>query len=278
MNSKHHAVWAVVVLLVVFLGILMWYLLGGRAPESVVPPADTTDGQATSTTPFASEPISIVENTQYYELEGSYPNTTPLTLTAGTEANAAAVARLQGFVRENLATFKANNDLANMTPDRIETEMLIDGRVYATDLEYKLHEGPKTITYVYQIYENTLGAHPNTYYRTFTFDRATGAELSLADLFTPGSSYLMQLSERTRAALPGIMAKMAELTESDVDMAYIFDGTKAEAASFQSFAIDGSNLIVIFPPYQVAPYVYGRIDVSIHLPSLSGILKEQYRP
>lgn len=277
MNNKHLAVWGVVALLVVFLGIFMWYLLGGRAPESVVPPADITDGQATSTTPFASEPISIVENTQYYELEGSYPNATPLVVTAGSEANAAAVARLQSFVRDSLADFKSNNNLVNITPQRIETEMLVDGRVYATGLEYKLHEGPKTVTYVYQIYENTLGAHPNTYYRTFTFDRATGAELSLADLFTPGSNYLLQLSERTRAALPGIMAKMAEMSESEVDMAYIFDGTKTEAASFQSFAIDGSNLIIIFPPYQVAPYVYGRIDVSIPLSSLSGILKEQYR-
>ena len=275
MNNKHKAMWAVVALFVIFLGIFLWYMVFRPAPITQVVPIDTI----ATTTPVvvSSEPVQITENSEYYELDATYPSATPLAASAGAAADAAAVARLRGFAQESLVSFKKNNDLTNITPARIESEMLTDGRMYAIGLEYKLHEGPKTITYVYQIYENTLGAHPNANYRTFTFDRATGAELSLGDLFTPGSNYLSRISERTRTALPGIMAKIAGISASEVDREYINTGTEPKAESFQSFAIDGSNLIVIFPPYQVAPYVYGRIDVTIPLSELNSLLKEQYR-
>lgn len=274
MNNKHKATWAVVVLLAAFLGILVWYLVMDRAPVELPAPDTAT------TTPAAvsSEPVHITENTQYYELDAEYPNSTPLAASAGAQADARAVSRLKTFAEGQLATFKEANDLESITPARAEAEMLVDGRTYAIGMDYTLHEGQKTITYVYQIFENTLGAHPNTTYRTFTFDRATGAELSLGDLFTPGSGYLARLSELTRAALPGIMANMANMSESEVDRDYINSGTEPSAESFQSFAIDGTDLVIIFPPYQVAPYVYGRLDVEIPLSDLNGLLKEHFRP
>jgi hypothetical protein len=145
-------------------------------------------------------------------------------------------------------------------------------------MEYEIHESPKTVSYVYSLYQDTMGAHPNTYYRTFTFDKETGNDIELGDLFTPGAAYLDRLSEITRADLPKIMAKMAEMTLDEVDHDYINSGTMPIADSFGNFAIDGANLLMIFPPYQVGPYVYGTITDPIPLSSLSNILAPKYRP
>ena len=49
---------------------------------------------------------------------------------------------------------------------------LSNTRKEALTMLYEERSGPKTITYVFTLHMDTLGAHPNTFYRSFTFDRS----------------------------------------------------------------------------------------------------------
>ncbi len=105
--------------------------------------------------------------------------------------------------------------------------------------------------------------HPNGYYRTFTFDTKSGAALELGDLFAPGASYLDTLSRIARAKLPAQIATAENVSVSEVDTHFHHQGTVPEEDSFQNFYLEGSNLVIIFPSYQVGPYVLGVVSLTI---------------
>lgn len=267
MNNKHQALWAVGALLAIFVALLIWYMWTHPAPQVTYPDSTAT------TTPLTvvGEPLHIIDNGQYHEIDATYPSATPLYNSAGAEADREAVTLMRTFAQNSVTTFKesANMDMPGMD--------FAQGRKYTMDIDYKLYESPKTISYVYVIYQDTLGAHPNGYYRTFTFDRTSGEALHLEDLFAPGVPYLERLSERTRADLPLIMARMSGQSPTDIDKEYIDSGTLPISDSFNNFAINGTNLVMIFPPYQVGPYVFGTLEVPIPLSSMSSILNSKYK-
>lgn len=273
MNNKHKAVWAAAGLIVVFLVLVLWYMATHPAPTAVAPGTSTTTPRV-----VIGEPVHIIDSGEYYEIDAAYPGATPLSASAGLTADERAVMLMRTFAENSVTTFKENVDVESLTPVERELFGLTDGRKYEMTIEYDLYESPNTITYVYLIYQDTLGAHPNTYYRTFTFDRATGENLHMEDLFVSGASYLERLSQRTRADLPPIMASKGDISPEQVDRDFINTGTLPITDAFGNFAIDGETLIVIFPPYQVGPYVYGRVDVPIPLTDLRDILALKYRP
>jgi hypothetical protein len=270
MNNKQRATAAVIVLFGVFLALLIWYMATHPAPEAAIP-----GNIATSTTP-AAETLHIKDEGEFYEIDAAYPASTPLKASAGVEADARAVAAMKAFEENAIVAFKENAGIGEGGPEELARIKEYNLK-YAMNIEYKFYSGPKTISYVYSIYQDTLGAHPNMYYRTFTFDRDTGEALGLDELFSPGTPYLERLSTRTRADLPKIMGKMAELPPEQVDMDYINSGTLPIADAFQNFAVDNETLLMIFPPYQVGPYVYGTITDPIPLADLKDILNPEYR-
>ncbi|HEY4488869.1 MAG TPA: DUF3298 domain-containing protein [Candidatus Paceibacterota bacterium] len=268
MNNKHRALWAVGGLLAIFIALLIWYMATHPAPTAVAP-----GDVATTTPPFVDTPQHIVDNGTYHEIDVAYPGVTPLFTSAGAEADAAAVSAMRNFSQNTVNAFRESAEMEMPGLGEFARD-----RKYTMDVEYKLFESPKTISYVYMIYQDTLGAHPNTYYRTFSYDRSSGEDLHLEDLFVPGAPYLERLSERTRAELPIIMGRMAQMSPSEVDMDYINSGTMPIGDSFGNFKIEGANLVMIFPPYQVGPYVYGVLEVPISLSSLRDILEPGYLP
>lgn len=267
MNNKHTAVIAVGALLVIFVIIAIWYMATHQAPPVFVPQTATTTPSTTSL-----GPQHITENGRYYTIDTQYPGSTALKTTAGAQADAAAVATMKAFLEKEIARFKDNGNFANLTQKDIELQGLDQGRQYALQVEYKTYQSPHTVSYVYTLYEDTLGAHPNAYYRTFTFDTGTGAQIELDDLFTT-SAYLQTLSVTARTDLTTIIRT---LTKSDPDVEYISRGTTPDADNFQSWYVDGSNLVLVFPPYQVGPYAIGTILDPIPLSKLSSILKAIY--
>lgn len=269
MNNKHKAVIGVAVLVVVFIGIAIWYMATHQAPTVFVPQTATSTPTTTAT-----GPQHLTDNGQYYEIDAQYPGSTLLVQTAGAQADAAAVATMKSFLAQTIDQFKANANLDNLTPEDIQMQGLGADRKYAFEATYKTYQGPHTVSYVYTLYEDTLGAHPNAYYRTFTFDTKTGAALTLGDLFSSGT-YLQVLSSTAREDLPKIIS---ERTGSDADITYIKNGTTANADNFQNWYLDGGNLVLVFAPYQVGPYALGTITDPISLVRLGSILKALYKP
>lgn len=243
-----------IILGLIVLILVGWYMISVPAPVK----APTT---ATST-PVATEPAKINEDATYYTVKATYPTTTTLAASAGAEADREAVTAMKTFVEQEVARFKDNGDFANLSHDDIQMQGL-DQRKYALGIEYSTYESKGTLSYVYQMYADTGGAHPNTYYRTFTFDKASGAVLELGDVFVANAPYLQTLSDKARSMLPPMIAKMANVEVSAVDMEYIKSGTLPEEDAFQSFYFEGSTLVLLFPPYQIGPYALGMILLPI---------------
>ncbi len=270
LRQKHWALIAVGVLIAFFVLLAAYFLLGSvtvTAPDRDT--ATTTPSQATST------PVTIMhirESGKYYDLDLTYPSATPLNAT-NPSADAAAVASMKGAMQQTASEFKKNGNFEDLTQEDIKM-MRLDERKYALSSEYETYTGARTVSYVFSIYEDTLGAHPNLYFRTFTFDTKTGQEILLGNLFTSSSNYLSTLSVRARSDIPGIIKKMSG---SSGDIEYIQNGTKPVAESFQNFYIDNKNLVLVFPPYQVGPYALGTVLDPIPLAQLGATLKAEYR-
>ena len=216
----------------------------------------------TTSSPVASSG-AYSEHAKYYDITAQYASSTPL----AASANTAALALMQGFVGATIAQFKTAGNFANLTPADVS---MIDGRMETLDIVYLIASSPHTISYIFTIYEDMLGAHGNTSFHTFTFDTRSGAPLSLADVFTPGTPYLDTLSLISRARLPGVIGTSA-------DMSFIKPGTAPLAQNFEDFFFDNKDFVILFAPYHVAPYVAGPQTLRIPISELASILKSEYR-
>ncbi len=258
----------VIILLLLMVGGLVWYIF--YKPHAALPvTATSTSPFSAATTPSTSQglPQHIINNSQYYAIDMQYPSSTPLAQTAGASADAAAVAVMQSFSQNSVDTFIKDGDFADMTPQVLKD---MGGQQETMSDSYQLYTSPTTISYVFTVTQDTGGAHPNSYYQTFTFDSKTGQQLMLSDLFMPGSDYLSTLSSLSRSAL---LSQEGANAQSEL----IDQGTQASSTSFANFALDGANFDIFFAPYQVASYALGPQTVQIPLTQLTSILNTEYQ-
>lgn len=238
-----------VIFALVVLALLVWY--AATHPVSPAPLAPTAQN---------SEIASYSEDEPYYSIEAHWPSATGLP-----GGGPAAVLLMKVWVQDTILEFKKNGNYANLTPEDIEMQGFNDGRKHTLDIEYLTTASPRTLSYIYSIYVDTGGAHPNLYFKTFTFDERTGSHLTLADLFT--GNYLAELSRVSRAKLPDVIGEYA-------DTEYIAEGTTPEEQNFETFFFDGEHFVLLFPPYQVGPYALG--PVTLRIPATDLPLRSEY--
>ncbi|HYF29348.1 MAG TPA: RsiV family protein, partial [Candidatus Paceibacterota bacterium] len=181
---------------------------------------------------------------------------------------------VEGWLTQTVAQFKQDGRFDTLTPDEARFLGYTTDRKQSLTITYGVNVMlgvPSSIdSYVYTITMDTFGAHPNTFFKTFNFDRETGAELALADLFLPGTPYLQELSTIARRELPKEMGEFANYDS-------IVAGTEPTEQNFANWTTEGSTLTIIFPPYQVAAYAAGPQYLDIPLGWLDDILKPEYR-
>lgn len=207
----------------------------------------------------------VVDRGRYHAAEAYYP---PLVPIEDTEGAASATASLEAFVLQETSRFK-DSFVSTLTAEDIQVQGLGGERIYTLLMDYDEYESASTVSYVYHMYADTPGAHPNVYYRTFVFQKETGKELRLDDLFVT-DAYLQVLSEMSRAK---IRATIGESVSDDMLLA----GTTPDADNFQNFYLSGDELVIIFPPYQVGPWAAGTQEARLSLLELSALLAPEYR-
>jgi hypothetical protein len=258
LRHKHWALIFVGILVAILAFIIAWYMLGSHtvfAPTTGV--SSSTPNVATTTA--AS---SITEHATYYDIDLAYPSVTPLA-SVSAEANAKAIASMKAAMQVTADQFVKDGNFANLSHDDIQM-MELDQRKETLGAQYKKYSGTRTVSYVFEIYEDTHGAHPNAFYKTFTFDTKTGAELSLSSIFDSGNPYAI-LSSISEGLLPAIIAAREQVKVSEVDQDYIKSGVSPEPKNFENWYLSGKKLVVIFPPYQVGPYALGTVELPIPL-------------
>lgn len=139
---------------------------------------------------------------------------------------------------------------------------------YTLNTDFRLSPGKGTTTIIFNIETYTGGAHGNLAVKTMTYDR-TGSRIYLGSIFKPESSYIKKLSEISRKKL---VEKIG--TEGN----WIDDGTEPISSNFESIYITIDNkLVIIFQPYQVAPWSAGLLEIEINLDEVGDIVDEKYR-
>jgi hypothetical protein len=206
------------------------------------------------------------EEAPYYTIVATYPGKTTLS------GNADAKVRLaiEQALADRIAEFKRNGNFESLTQEDVSIQGLGPDRKYSLALEYKTTEGGSYVSYVYTIYEDTLGAHPNVYYLTLTFNKS-GEVIMLSDLFTKDSNYLERIAASARAQ---IVTELARRLSADPAGSFFEEGVAPTASNFQNFSLEGETLVVLFPPYQVAAYALGAFQARIPLSELSEVLEK----
>lgn len=141
---------------------------------------------------------------------------------------------------------------------------------YVLDISYEIVSHSDTVvSLVFAIYDFTGGAHGNTYFQTFTFDLAAGTVITLSDIFTDTAQALEVIAPLAEADL---VQQFTDAGAPDFDADWLHEGTSPDAMNYVNFALDATDLVFYFPPYQVAAYAFGSQTVRIPLADLSTVL------
>lgn len=219
----------------------------------------------------------IEKETDTSRITAAYPIETPLALSAGAEADARAVLNMESFVNRVIADFNANAG-AGASKEELAALGVGEGRKFELGIEYQTFASENFVSYVFTVYEDMLGAHPNGYYHTFVYEQKTGAELSLSDLFVPGSRYLDRISQEAFAQVKTELETRSGGPVKGEALDTVRIGTSPTPETLQFFFIEEGDLVILIPPYQAAAYAAGDFKVNIPLASLFDILKPEYRP
>lgn len=249
------------------LGLVIWYMATHPAPTNPTAELPGAGDQGIE----SSQPAYIEDSGTYYRLKATYPTNITFPLSSRSDAGVVAEQVMKAWVESTISEFKgtvAENQafIDEITAKGEEVPASFSNMELA--IEYETKTSPRTITYLFRSASYTGGAHGLEVPVTFTFDRTTGTQVKLADLFTSG--YLARLSAIARMDLPGIVGEYKNDT-------FIQDGTAPTDDNFQTFYLEGDTLVILFPPYQVAPYVVGTVPLPIELSRLNTILKPEFQ-
>lgn len=100
--------------------------------------------------------------------------------------------------------------------------------------------------------EYTGGAHPNTAFTGFVFDRTTGKRLTLDEALA-----------LTDKALGDIASSSAAQLSASLGDSFFPDGAQPTRDNYGDFLVSDDAVTFVFGQYQVAPYVYGPQYVSV---------------
>ena len=136
----------------------------------------------------------------------------------------------------------------------------------------------------------TGGAHPNPLVASFVLRLSDNTLITIGDLFADPDAALNILSNESRRQLEGRfdaqlreqVGEGAALAPALKDMReWVERGTEPKAENFAVFLVDGLEskaigLTLVFPPYQVAPYVDGAPQIEVPAKLFHTLLKPEY--
>jgi hypothetical protein len=207
------------------------------------------------------------ESTDVYDIKATWPDKVPLPTAA---ASAAAGLALEQALKDRIDQFKVDGNFANLTAEDKQIQGLDGTRKYALSMEYKDYTAPGYHSYLYTVYADTLGAHPNAYFFTKVFD-LNGAEATLGQVLSNNPNWLEELSlVVSQDVQKQLIARLGDSLPSgaegpDVTGVMFPEGVAPKAENFQNFVINGGDLVIAIPPYQVASWAAGSFEVRVPL-------------
>jgi len=202
-----------------------------------------------------SKDATIFEDSDKYKIDIKYPEF------SGVENAEALNKMIKDKFQERADTFKTDADQNAIAEVGAPSELQVGyEEVFFTGNAASLKFG--TLYYIAGM------AHPNSYSESLNYDFKNNKEISLADLFTPGTDYLAELSSISRGALK---TQIEQIDPGYYSESFVNPGTEPKEENFSVFNFDKDKLIVTFNPYQVGPWVLGEQLVQIPFSQLTGV-------
>ncbi len=209
------------------------------------------------------------EDADYYTVQINYPDKTPLTTRGSWGAENRAQSATASMLGELINQFKQAgnvNGLSQEEKDRLNQA----GLKYSLNVGYRPYSSGSFVSYEYDVFMDTGGAHPNNFYKTLVFDM-NGNTVSLGDLFTSGSPYLERIAAMAKTQ---VEAQLAQRAGAEAVESLIADGIAAKEENFANFVVDSDRIRIFIAPYQAAAYAAGSFEVQVPLNEVKDILKE----
>ncbi len=208
------------------------------------------------------------EDTQYYTIQVNYPDKTPLATRGKSGAEAKAESTITDTVKDLINQFKQAGGVDNL-PQAEKDRLTAANLKYALSVDTHAFSSGSFVSYEFDVFMDTGGAHPENSYKTLVFDM-NGNTVKLGDLFTPNSDYLNRISQ---AATTQVKAQLEKGGGAGAGDTIIADGVAPQEENFSNFVVDSGELRIFIPPYQAAAYAAGPFEVDILLSDLKDILK-----
>jgi hypothetical protein len=211
------------------------------------------------------------ENTDYYTVQVNYPDKTPLATRGSWGAEKRAEATIASTLDELISQFKQAGNVDNLSQEE-KDRLNKSGIKYSLNIGYHTYSSGNFVSYEFDIFMDTGGAHPNNLYRTLVFDMK-GNTVSLDSLFT-SSDYLDRIST---AATTQVQNQLRQKIGGDPSASFVAEGTTAKIENFSNFVIDSDRIRIFIPPYQAAAYAAGSFEVQIPFADVKDILKPEVK-
>lgn len=190
----------------------------------------------------------------------------------------------------------AKREFVKALPDPVELPEFADRQLQLL-LDFKIAANTSAFTSIRETgMQDTGGAHPIPVQAAFVFDRTAGRLIALDELFVDPDAARTALAKFAHKALlrkftadvprPEDGSSPAAIREWKSNMMQMLDdGTKPTAANYSVFVVRAGGeenpaspgLSLIFPPYQVAPYVYGTQTIDVPANVFAHFLKSEYK-
>ena len=196
--------------------------------------------------------INIIKNDKNYTMRISYPQF----------HNNSLDKIMEDFINENKNEFLNTVEKYKKEEENFKYEFSTDYYVS----EYKNLRFIHSIIYAY-----TGGSHHTRVDKTISYNVET-KELVNLDSFFKDKSYLERLSVLSEY----YVIKYFENKGTSYNLDMIKDGVSADSDNFKHFKFSDEGLDLTFPPYQVASWADGEVNIIIPYEEINSYLKEEY--
>ncbi len=172
---------------------------------------------------------------------------------------------IKTYVNDQVSAFREN--VADLNIKNAPRDFLSDFTMrWSTTLI-----SPTIVSFRFDSSEYIAGsAHPNSRTSILIYDIEHRTILSTTDIFASSTLALPFLSTYAHVKLTDTSAEVTPEVEELIAM-----GTAPTAENFASVAVTPDGLVVIFNPYQVAPYARGIQEVRIPYSELTQLIAER---
>jgi hypothetical protein len=207
---------------------------------------------------------TFLEEEEWYDTKIEYPKN-------NTQVRNMIFERYQAFVKETeIKKYK------NIEDAKAGLMINVEGLKYTYIAEYKIATGTDSISYIYQIYTFTGGAHGGTEVFPVVFNDKL--EIVPIDKILPETTLVkvsalceadLKKQKRERLKSYGSMSD-AEINEYVKNDDFLAEGVKPTRDNYSTAWYEGDMVVISFGQYQVGPYAEGIYEVRVS--------KEEVRP